>query len=55
MYDLSGREIAILADQSFSAGSHQLAFDGVGLSSGTYILRLQAGNEIRTQTIMLIK
>jgi hypothetical protein len=55
VYDLSGREIAILADQSFSAGSHQLAFDGVGLSSGTYILRLQAGNEIRTQTIMLIK
>jgi len=55
VYDLLGREIAVLVDQLMPAGLHQSRFDATGLSSGVYITRLQAGNQVQTGKLMLIK
>ena len=44
-----------MTDQTYQAGEHQLNWDASSLASGTYFARLQAGSEVRTQRMMLIK
>ena len=55
VYDLVGREVATLVDAQMNAGNHTVNFDASRLSSGMYIYRLQAGNNIQTRKMMLIK
>ena len=55
VYDILGREVALLVDSHVSAGTHQVNFDGSGLSSGIYLYRLQAGNQVLTGKMMLMK
>ncbi len=55
VFDLNGREVSVLANQVFSAGTHQLMLKASDLSSGTYIVRLQSGSMVITQTLTLIK
>ncbi len=55
VYDLNGREVNVLGDRVFSAGTHQLQLNASELSSGTYIVRLQTGSNVLTQTLTLIK
>jgi hypothetical protein len=54
VYDVLGREVAILADGLKEAGYYTATFDGSGLSSGIYFtritVRLQDGNKPATQT-----
>lgn len=38
-----------------NAGNHVVRFNAANLSSGVYIVRMQAGSELRSQTITLIK
>lgn len=55
VFDLNGREVSVLADQVFSAGTHQLMLNANNLSSGTYVVRMNTGVIVRTQTLTLIK
>ena len=55
IYDITGREIAILEDGIMPAGSHQVVFDADGLTSGVYFARLEAGEFRQTQKLLLIK
>ena len=55
VYDITGRQVATVTDQTYQAGKHQLNWDASSLASGTYFARLQAGSEVRTQRMMLIK
>ena len=55
VYDLLGREVVVLADGHFGAGTHTAIFDGAGLASGIYLVRLQAGGTVRTARITLMK
>ena len=48
--DLLGRRVAVLAERSFSAGSHTLALPAT-VAGGTYLVRLQAGRDALTRTI----
>jgi len=41
--DLLGREVAVLADGSFEAGSHRAEIAAGRLAAGVYVVRLQAG------------
>ncbi|MGB6122477.1 MAG: T9SS type A sorting domain-containing protein, partial [Bacteroidota bacterium] len=41
VFDLLGREVALLVDEQRQAGSHEVFFDGTGLASGVYFYRLQ--------------
>jgi hypothetical protein len=40
VYDILGREVATLANGTLEAGYHTATFDGSGLSSGVYFVRL---------------
>jgi uncharacterized lipoprotein YddW (UPF0748 family) len=55
VYDLLGREVSVLVDQLMPAGIHESRFDASGLSSGIYVTRLQAGNQVLTGKLTLIK
>lgn len=55
VYDLLGREIAVLADGMMPAGTHSLTFDAGTRASGLYLVRLTSGTEVLTQTMMLVR
>lgn len=55
VYDLLGRAVAILVDQRQAAGQHTVRFDGIGLSSGTYIYRLSSGDRTESRRMQLLK
>ena len=41
IFDASGRSIAVITDQDFEAGEHELEVDRSGLAAGTYYYRMQ--------------
>lgn len=49
-----GKEVAVLADDYFSAGLHKLAFDARGLESGVYYYRLISGKHTETGRMVLL-
>ena len=55
IYDITGREVASLAEGMMPTGAHQVVFDGADLSSGVYFARLTAGEFQQTRKILLIK
>jgi hypothetical protein len=55
VYDMMGRRVATLVNENVAAGTHQVQFDASSLSSGTYMYRLQAGGNIQTKKLTLIK
>lgn len=50
VYDVLGRQVAVLADGTYASGSHEATLDASALSAGTYIARLQAGDTVVTRT-----
>ncbi|MBK9333026.1 MAG: VCBS repeat-containing protein [Ignavibacteria bacterium] len=55
VFDILGRELSALINESLNPGTYQVSFDGSGLSSGIYFCRLQSGNYINTMKMNLIK
>jgi surface protein/parallel beta-helix repeat protein len=55
VYDLGGRRIATLVNQNQPPGAYTVGFDGAGLASGIYFVRLQAGTYTSIQKLTLIK
>ena len=63
VFDVLGREVAVLADERRSAGIHSVHFDGSGLASGVYLYRLEAcpmddgraGGLVQTKKLQLIR
>jgi photosystem II stability/assembly factor-like uncharacterized protein len=55
VYDVLGNEIVTLVNEEKSAGSYEVEFYGVGVVSGIYFYRLQAGDFIETKKMVLMK
>jgi hypothetical protein len=55
VFDILGKEVQILANQKYSAGSHTVQFNASHLASGTYIYRLKAGENVASRKIVLMK
>lgn len=55
VFNIQGQRMAVLVDEARSAGSHQVSFDASWMSSGVYIYRLQAGNQMLTRKMTLVK
>ena len=55
IYDLVGNEVAVLLNEEKPAGSHTVEFNASKFASGTYFYRLQAGNNISTRKMILLK
>jgi hypothetical protein len=54
VYDLLGREVAVLVDEPHSPGNYEVRFDGSGRASGVYIYRLTVGSAIGTRRMLLV-
>jgi len=60
IYDVAGREVAVLEDGTQSGGPHETGWSGVDgegnpVAAGMYFVRLEAGDETRTSKVMLVK
>ncbi len=60
IYDVAGRLVRILVDERVSSGNHTTTWDGrdaagVEASSGIYFTRLEAGGEVETRKITLVR
>ena len=55
LYDLLGREIDVLYNEEMNPGTKELEFNGSGLASGIYLVRMVADNYQKTLKISLLK
>lgn len=55
VFDMLGRNVAMLIDEFKSAGDHTVRFDGSGLSSGVYMIRFTTADVQQTRSVSLIK
>lgn len=55
VYDISGREMDVLVNETRASGEHQVSWQAAGYPSGTYLVVMQAGNEVQTRKIVLLK
>ena len=55
VYDVLGREVAVLVNERKEPGSYEVVFNGAGLASGVYFSRLKAGDYVLTRTLALIR
>jgi len=59
VYNLLGQKVADLVNRNMEAGFHNITFNGSsaggGLTSGIYIYRLEAGNNVMIKKMQLVK
>ena len=55
VYDVLGREIAVLVNKKKDAGRYSMQWDATRFSSGIYLYALQAGGFRETKKMILMK
>ena len=55
VYDVLGREVALLANRVFTTGKYEVDFNASNLPSGTYICSLRTENKTLVKKLLLIK
>ena len=55
IYDVLGKEVATLVNETKSAGTYEVVFDATGLTSGIYFYTLNAGSFSETKKMILTK
>jgi len=55
VYDLLGREVALLVNEQKPPGSCTVRFDADGLATGAYLYRMTAGDIVQTRRMMLMR
>jgi hypothetical protein len=55
IYDLAGKEIAVLVSDRFQPGRHEAKWNASSLPGGVYICRLEADGMIQTRKLVLMK
>jgi hypothetical protein len=55
VYDLLGREVAVLVEEKKQPGNYEVKFDGSGLASGVYICRMQSGDFVASRKLLLLR
>jgi hypothetical protein len=55
VYDVLGREVAMLVDDWKPAGTHEVDFDGSKLPSGVYVCRIVSGGFTQSRRMLLVR
>jgi photosystem II stability/assembly factor-like uncharacterized protein len=55
VYDLLGREVAVLVNEKKAAGSYEVKWDGAYFPTGVYICRMTAGDFVESRKMLLMK
>jgi hypothetical protein len=55
VFDILGREVMVLVNDIFKAGSYEVDFNASGLASGVYMYKINAGDFTDTKKMLLVK
>jgi hypothetical protein len=55
VYDLLGKEVALLVNEPQTPGNYEIRFDGKRLASGMYLYTLTAGKYVETRKLVLMR
>jgi hypothetical protein len=55
IYNILGEQVAILCDETQEPGAHSLSWNAAGVSSGTYLCRLEIGGKAEYTKMTLVK
>ena len=55
VYDVQGREVAVLADGRLAAGAHEATFEAGALPAGVYLWRLSTGDRTETGRLTVVR
>ena len=55
VYDVRGREVAVLEDRPVPAGRHDVRLDAQTLSAGVYMVRLEATGHVLTRQAVVVR
>ena len=55
VYDVLGREVAVLRDGPALTGEGSVPFDATGLPAGVYLVRMEAAGMTRTRRVVLVR
>ena len=55
VYDAIGKEVTTLVNNELNAGTHTISWNASGLASGIYLYRIEAGNFVQVNKMLLLK
>ena len=55
LYNILGREVMPLLNNQFNSGTHSFSLIANGLSSGTYLVKLESDGESAVRKVVLLK
>ncbi len=55
VYDIIGREVSMLVNETQNAGTYEVSFDASHLASGVYFYRLEVGSFVQTKKLVVVK
>ncbi len=55
LFDISGRKIRRIIDEEMMPGEHDIEIDLSGVPAGVYFIRLQAGQQVATRKLIVVK
>lgn len=55
VFDITGREVSVIANGNFAAGTHTINWSGEKISSGVYFCRIKANDFIDVKKMILVK
>ncbi len=55
VYDVTGRQVAVVADGFQTIGEREVSFDASSLASGVYVVRAQAGPDVVTRRLTITR
>jgi hypothetical protein len=55
LYDLLGRHLSTITNEHYSAGRHEVIFDGSSLASGVYFAKMKSGSFVQSTRLILLK
>jgi hypothetical protein len=55
VYDLLGREVAVLVNENKPPGSYEVTWNASGFSAGVYVCRMSAGDYVESRKMILLK
>jgi len=55
VFDALGRKVSTLADAPFNAGSYRWQWNGTGMASGNYFIRMTLPGQVVMKKVVLVK
>jgi hypothetical protein len=55
VFDVTGREVQMLVNESMNPGTYEVTFDGSKLTSGIYFYKISVGDFIDTKRMLMVK